>query len=54
MQSTTLAQWLLNFLKTISTKPKSYVKTAIENATGLLQNISLKSQGIEKIIHYKG
>ena len=27
-------------------------KLAIEHATGLLQNISLKTQGVEKIVHH--
>ena len=54
MQSLALAPWLLNFLKANKPKPRSHVKSAIENATGLLQNISLKSQGIEKVIHHEG
>jgi hypothetical protein len=27
-------------------------KEAIENATGILQNLSLKTQGAEKIVHH--
>ncbi len=52
MQSVELTQWLLRFLDQVPVKPHSLVKLAIENAIGLLQNISLKTQGVEKIAHH--
>ena len=46
-----LTRWLLRFLESTPPQPNKYTKLAIENATGLLQNISLKTQGVEKIVH---
>jgi hypothetical protein len=46
-----LTRWLLRFLDAVPAPPNQYTKLAIENATGLLQNISLKTQGVEKIVH---
>ena len=52
MQSAELTQWLLRFLDQVPPKPPSLVKLAIENAVGILQNISLKTHGVEKITHH--
>ena len=52
MSSLTLAPWLFDFLSNCPTNPPSHVRSTIENATGLLQNLSLKSSGLEKVVHY--
>ena len=49
-----LSQWCLRFLDTVPAKPHFLTRLAIENATGILQNTSLKTQGVEKLIHHPG
>jgi len=51
MQSTSLTSWIFEYLNHIPEQPLFFVKATIEAATGLLQNVSLKSTGMEKIIH---
>lgn len=50
MEKGELTNWLLRFLDSTSDKPNELTKLAIENASGILQNISLKNQ--EKIVHH--
>lgn len=47
-----LTKWLLWFLDTVPKEPNERCRLAIEHATGILQNTSLKPQGCEKIVHH--
>ena len=51
-ENSDLTNWILRFLDNIPAKPNQMTKLAVEHATGLLQNTSLKTQGIEKIVHH--
>jgi hypothetical protein len=45
-------KWLLWFLDKVPQGPNEKCKLAIEHATGILQNTSLRAQGCEKIVHH--
>jgi len=43
MEKGELTEWILRFLDSVPEQPNEMTKLAIENATGILQNISLKT-----------
>lgn len=52
-ESTSLTPWILCYLWDAPSPPLPFIRSTVEAATGLLQNISLKNPGIEKLIQSK-